>query len=69
MGKLKLIGQNLGRVLHSRLVCTFIGHEIVHITKQPYFKLKARPKQLLGFLPLAFKLPRLHVGSSVTPAG
>ncbi len=57
MDKLKLTGQNLGRVLHCRLSRTCIGHAIVHITKQPNLKLKTRPKQLLGSLPLAFALP------------
>jgi hypothetical protein len=57
MDKLKLTGQNLGRVFHSRLRRTCIGHAIVHITKQPNFKLKTGPKQLLGSLPLAFMLP------------
>jgi hypothetical protein len=28
-----------------------------HFVKQPNLKLKTRPKQLLGFLPLAFELP------------
>jgi hypothetical protein len=57
MDKLKLTGRNLGRVFHSRLCHTCIGHAIVHITKQPNLKLKTRPKQLLGSLPLAFALP------------
>ncbi len=57
MDKLKLTGQNLGRVFHCRLGCTCIGHAIVHITKQLNLKLKTRPKQLLGYLPLAFALP------------
>jgi hypothetical protein len=54
MDKLKLTGRNMGRVFNSRLGRACIGHAIVHITKQPYLKLKTRPKQLLGFLPLAF---------------
>jgi hypothetical protein len=57
MDKLKLTGRNLGRVFHCRLGSTCIGHAIVHISKQPNFKLKTRPKQLLGSLPLAFALP------------
>jgi hypothetical protein len=28
-----------------------------HFVKQPNLKLKTRPKQLLGSLPLAFELP------------
>jgi hypothetical protein len=58
MDKLKPTGQNLGRVFHCRLSHTCMGHTIVHITKQPNLKLKTRPKQLLGSLPLAFVLPR-----------
>ncbi len=57
MDKLKLTGLNLGRVFHSRLGRACIGHEIVHLTKQPNLKLKTWPKQLLGSLPLAFMLP------------
>jgi hypothetical protein len=54
MDKLKLTGQNLGRVCNSKL-----EHAIVYasITKWPNLKLKTRPKQLLGSLPLAFALP------------
>jgi len=57
MDKLKLTGQNLGRVFHCRLGRACIGHEIVHITKQPNLKLKTQPKQLLGYLQLAFARP------------
>ncbi len=56
MDKLKQTGWNLGQVFHSRLGCTCIGHAIVYITKQPNLKLKTRPKQLLGSLPLVFAL-------------
>jgi len=54
MDKLKLTGRNLGRVFNCRLGRACIGHAIVHVTKQPNLKLKTRPKQLLGSLPLAF---------------
>jgi hypothetical protein len=57
MDKIKLTGQNLGRVFNSRLGCACIRNVIVHITKQPNLKLKTWPKQLLGSLPLAFVLP------------
>ncbi len=57
MDKLKLTGRNLARVFHSRLRRTCIVPANVHITKQPNFKLKTRPKQLLGSLQLAFALP------------
>ncbi len=56
MDKLKLTGQNLGRVFHCK-IHTCKVHAIVHITKQPNLKLKTPPKQLLGYLPLAFALP------------
>ena len=57
MDKLKLTGLNLDRVFNSRLGRACTGHEIVHITKQLNLNLKTRPKQLLGYLPLAFALP------------
>ena len=52
-GQLKITGQKLGLVFHSRLGRACIGHAIVHITKQPDLKLKTQPKQLLGSLLLA----------------
>jgi hypothetical protein len=61
MDKLKLTGQNLGRVFHSGPGHACIGHDIVETTKQPNLKLKTRPKQLLGSLPLAFAPPRFWV--------
>ncbi len=57
MDKLKLTGRNLGRVFYSGLGRACIGRAIVHRTKQPNLKLKTRPKQLLGSLPLASVLP------------
>jgi len=39
------------------MVWCFLGHAILHMTKQPNLKFKARFKQLLGSLPLAFALP------------
>ncbi len=49
MDKLKLTGyKNLGRVFKSRHAITL---------KQTNLKLKTQPKQLLGYLPLAFTLP------------
>ena len=55
--KLKLSGQNLSRVFnfrHGRVSaqCTSFTTE-----KLPSLKLKTRPKQLYGSLPLAFELP------------
>jgi hypothetical protein len=59
MDKLNLTEQNLGGVFNSRLGCACICHGVVHKTKQPNLKLKTRPKELLGSLPLAFALPAL----------
>jgi hypothetical protein len=56
MDKLKLTGQNLGRVFNSRLGHASIHRAIVCITKGPNLKLKTRPKQLLGSLLLVFAL-------------
>jgi hypothetical protein len=62
MDKLKLTGQNLGRVFHCRLGRTCIGHAIIHITKQPNLKLTTWPKQLLGSLSLvSFRTPHTDV--------
>ncbi len=52
MVKLQLTGQNLGRVFYSRLGRALKYRAFVYITKQPNLKLKTRPKQLLGYLPL-----------------
>jgi hypothetical protein len=57
MDKLKKTGQTLGRVFHSGPGHACIGNAIVETTKQPNLKLKTRPKQFLGSLPLAFVLP------------
>ncbi len=59
MDKLKLTGPNMGRVVNSRLGCACASCAIANITKWPSLKLKTWPKQLLGFLPLAFALPGL----------
>jgi hypothetical protein len=56
MCKLKLSGQNLGRVFNSRLGRACMHCAIAYITKQPNLKLKTWHKQLLGSLPLAFAL-------------
>jgi len=57
MDKLNLTGRNLGRVFNSRLGHACICHAIACITRRPNLKLKTRPKQFLGSLPLAFALP------------
>ncbi len=59
--QLELTGQNLGRVLNSRLGRACICRAIAYMTKRPNLKLKTRRKQLLGFLPLAFAHPELPV--------
>jgi hypothetical protein len=58
MDKIMLTGQNLVRVFNSRLGRACIRNVIVDITKQPNLKLKTWSKQLLGYLPLAFVLPK-----------
>jgi hypothetical protein len=57
MDKLKLAGQNLGRVFNSMLGCACICRVISYISKQPNLQLKTRPRQLLDSLSLAFALP------------
>jgi hypothetical protein len=69
MDKLKLAGQNLGRVFNFRhghafapLVnganaCPCLKLKILISTKLTNLKWKAQPKQLKGSLPLAFVLP------------
>jgi hypothetical protein len=59
MDKLKLTGQNLGRVFNSRLRRARICRARAYITKQPNLELKTQPKQFLGSLPLAFVLPNV----------
>jgi len=54
--KLKLSGQNLGRVFNSRLGHACMYCATAYITKQPNLKLKTWHEQLLGSLPLAFAL-------------
>ncbi len=46
--RLKLRGQNLGRVFNSRLYRACVCCAIAYLTKCPSLKLKPRPKQLLG---------------------
>ena len=58
MDKLKLTGRNLGRVCKSKLGHVFEYAMQSHtLQKGPNLKLKTRPQQLLGSLPLAFALP------------
>jgi hypothetical protein len=52
MDKLQLTGQNLGRVFNFRSGCLHSAHLRRHQVKLPNLKLKTRPKQLLGSLPL-----------------
>ncbi len=59
MDKLQLTGRNLGRVFNSRSGCINAMHLCCYEAKQPKVKLKTRPKQLLGSLPIAFVLPAL----------
>jgi hypothetical protein len=57
MDKLQLTGQNLGRVFNFRNVRVHAVHLLCYGVKLPNLKLKTRPKQLLGSLPLDIMLP------------
>ncbi len=59
MDKLQLTGRNLGRIFNYRSDRMFIMHLFGYEAKQPNLNLKTRPKQLLGYLSLAFALPAL----------
>ncbi len=52
MDKLQLTGQNLGRVFNFRSVHLHVAHLWRYQVKLLNLKLKTRPKQLLGSLPL-----------------
>jgi hypothetical protein len=68
MDKLQLTGQNLGRVFNSRSGRVHALQFHFSEMKQPNLKLKTRPKQLLGSLPLVIPLPALacFVAASIT---
>jgi hypothetical protein len=57
--KLQLKGQNLGRVFNFRSGCVHAMRLFCYRVKLPNLKLKTRPKQLLGPLPLDIALPAL----------
>jgi hypothetical protein len=63
MDKLYLTGQNLGRVYKFRRGCVYVVYSFFIWAKQPNLKLKTRPKQLLGYLPLDIALPD-HIDNS-----
>ncbi len=52
MNTLQLTGQNLGRVFNYRNGREHAIHFLCYGVKLPNLKLKTRPKQLLGYLPL-----------------
>ncbi len=56
MDKLKLTGQNLGRVFKSKSGCMCVVHLLCSEAIRPNLKLKTRPKQLLGY-----RAPRLCI--------
>jgi hypothetical protein len=56
--KLKLTGQNLGLVFNSRSGRMLTTRLLPSLPKLPALKLNTRPKQLLGYLPLAFSLTK-----------
>jgi hypothetical protein len=57
MDKLQLTGQTLGRVFSSRSGCMLAMQLLSSVAAQPNVKLKTRPKQCLGTLPLDIVLP------------
>jgi hypothetical protein len=57
MDRLKLTGQNLGRVLFFRFDHLHAEHFLCYQVKLPNLKLKTQPKQLPGSLPLVIALP------------
>jgi len=56
MDKLQLAGWNLVRVFNSKSGCMCAKHLFCYEAKQPNLKLKTQPKQVLGYLPMAFAL-------------
>ncbi len=66
MDKLQLTGWNLGRVFNYRNGRVHAVHLLCCGVKLPNFKLKTRPKQLLGSLPLDIALPNKCLIFSVT---
>jgi hypothetical protein len=57
MEELQLTGQNLGRVFNFRFGHLLAEHFWCYQVKLPNLKLKARPKQLVGSLPLVIGPP------------
>ncbi len=57
MDKLQLTGQNLGRVFNFRSGRVHAVCLLYNRVKLPILKLKTRPKQVLGSLPLHIVLP------------
>jgi hypothetical protein len=57
MDKLQLTGQNLGRVFNFGSGRVHAVHLLYYGVKLPNLKLKTRPKQVLGSLPLHIVLP------------
>ncbi len=57
MDKLQLTGQNLDRVFYFRYERVRAVHFLCLGVKLPNLKLKTRPKQVLGSLPLDIALP------------
>jgi hypothetical protein len=57
MDKLQLKGQKQGRVFNFRFGNLHAEHFWCSQVKLPNLKLKSRPKQLLGYLPLVIMFP------------
>ncbi len=69
MGKLQLTEKNLGRVFNSRSGCMCVMHLNCYEAKWPDLRLKTRPKQLVGYLPLAFALSSIIILPQLTEQG
>jgi hypothetical protein len=65
MDKLQQTGRNQGRVFDFRFGHLQAEHLWCYQVKLPNLKLKTRPKQLLGFLPLVIVLPGVPDGNTV----
>jgi hypothetical protein len=68
MDKLQLTGQNLGQVFNFRNGRVHAKHFLHYRLKLPNLKLKTRPKQLLGSLPLDIALPEQSIFIKLSPS-
>jgi hypothetical protein len=67
MDKLRLTGQNQGRVFNFRSGHLHFAKLLVLSVKLPNLQLKTRLKQLLGYLPLVIAHPALIFPENIRP--